>query len=140
MVDRGEDGNPDPLRIDKWLWAARFFKTRGLAAEAVDAGHVRINGQRAKRAKPVRIDDRIEVMRGAERIEVRVRALSDRRGPAPVAQALYEETEESRQAREAARTLRQAGSAWAGDAAARPTKRDRRKLDRWRGGVGGPED
>ena len=140
MVDRGEDGNPDPLRIDKWLWAARFFKTRGLAAEAVDAGHVRINGQRAKPAKPVRIDDRIEVMRGAERIEVRVRALSDRRGPAPVAQALYEETEESRQAREAARTLRQAGSAWAGDAAARPTKRDRRKLDRWRGGVGGPED
>src|SRR4030088_1292175 len=79
--------------IDKWRWAARFFKTRGLASEAVDGGKVHVNGERVKAARAVRLGDRLEIRRGPEVVEVLVLSLSDRRGPATTAQALYEETE-----------------------------------------------
>ncbi len=115
------------MRLDRWLWAARFFKTRGLAQEAIAGGHVHLNGQRVKPARAVRPGDRLEISRGEERFEVHVTALADRRGPAAAARALYEETESSVAAREAARQHRRdlAGSR---PPAARPDKRDRRRI------------
>ncbi len=121
------------VRIDKWLWAARFYKTRSLAAEAVDAGHIKVNGLRCKRARPVRAGDRIAIIRGAETIELVVAQLSEIRGPAPVAQALYEESAESVQRRERERAQRLAAGGAMRAPAVRPTKRDRRMLERWRG-------
>ncbi len=116
-------------RLDKWLWAARFFKTRALAQKAIEAGRVSINGVRAKAAKDTHIDDVLDIAIGANRWVVRVRRISDIRGPAGIAQTLYAETEESMLRREAQREhaklypepARQAG---------RPTKRDRRALAR----------
>jgi ribosome-associated heat shock protein Hsp15 len=120
----------DNVRIDKWLWAARFFKTRSLAADAVDRGRVRIGGEPVKPARAVKVDDKIMVDNGADRWEVVVLALSDVRGSATIARTLYAETEESvvRRARdqEARRLFPEPGSAIKG----RPTKRDRRALDR----------
>ena len=115
------------MRLDRWLWAARFFKTRGLAQEAIAGGHVHLNGQRVKPARAVRPGDRLEISRGEERFEVHVTALADRRGPAAAARALYEETESSVAAREAAQQHRRdlAGSR---PPAARPDKRDRRRI------------
>ncbi|NGX15467.1 RNA-binding S4 domain-containing protein [Wenzhouxiangella sp. XN24] len=115
------------MRLDRWLWAARFFKTRGLAQEAIAGGHVHLNGQRVKPAKAVRPGDRLEISRGEERFEVHVTALAARRGPAATARALYEESESSIAAREAARQHRRdlAGSR---PPAARPDKRDRRRI------------
>jgi ribosome-associated heat shock protein Hsp15 len=84
------------LRFDKWLWAARLFKTRTLAAEAVALGRVRVNGERVKPARDARIGDRVEILAAGFRREFQIRALSACRGPAPVAQQLYEETAESR--------------------------------------------
>ncbi|MFP5461827.1 MAG: RNA-binding S4 domain-containing protein [Gammaproteobacteria bacterium] len=123
----------EDLRIDKWLWAARFFKTRGLAREAIEGGRVLVGGDRVKPSRQVRIGDEIRV-RGPEfERTVRVAGLSGQRGPAPVAQALYEETEASVRARVEA----QARRAVAADPAAalehgRPTKRDRRRIERLR--------
>lgn len=118
------------VRLDKWLWAARFFKTRSLAMQAVDAGRVRCNGADVKPAREVHIDDLIEIRIGAVIQEVRVRLLSDVRGPAGVAQTLYAETEASMERRaaaaEARRFYREPGEAIKG----RPSKRDRRALDR----------
>ncbi len=120
----------DNVRIDKWLWAARFFKTRSLAADAVDRGRVRIGGEPVKPARAVKVDDKISVDNGADRWEVVVLALSDARGPAPVARALYSETEESivrrERDKEARRLFPEPGSTIKG----RPTKRDRRAIDR----------
>jgi len=115
------------MRLDRWLWAARFFKTRGLAQEAIAGGHVHLNGQRVKPARAVRPGDRLEISRGEERFEVHVTALADRRGPAAAARALYEESGSSIAAREAARQHRRdlAGSR---PPAARPDKRDRRRI------------
>ena len=93
-------------RIDLWLWAARFFKTRSLAKQAVDSGHVELNDSPCKPAKALRVGDRLRIVRGEERLEVDVLGLSAQRGPAAVAQALYRETEPSRIAREAAREQR----------------------------------
>ncbi len=93
-------------RIDLWLWAARFFKTRSLAKQAVESGHVELNDSPCKPAKALRVGDRLRIVRGEERLEVDVRGLSAQRGPAAVAQALYEETGPSRIAREAAREQR----------------------------------
>jgi ribosome-associated heat shock protein Hsp15 len=117
----------EDLRLDRWLWAARFFKTRSLAQQAIAGGHVHLNGQRVKAARAVRPGDRLEITRGEERFEVRVVALAARRGPAAVARTLYEETEESAAARAAAQQLRRdlAGSR---PPASRPDKRDRRRL------------
>lgn len=118
---------PEQTRIDRWLWAARFFRTRGLAQEAIAGGHVHVNGQRTKAARALRPGDVLEITRGEERFEVRVLALAERRGPAAVARTLYEETEASSLARAAAQQARRdlAGNR---PPAARPDKRDRRRL------------
>lgn len=120
----------DGVRIDKWLWAARFFKTRSLAADAVETGRVRLDGQRIKPARVVKEGECFDIDNGSDRWEVVVKGLTDKRGPAPVARALYEETAEShaRRARnaEARRLHPEPGSFIRG----RPTKRDRRLIDR----------
>ena len=123
----------DKLRIDKWLWAARFFKTRALSAEAVEGGKVLINGVRVKPAKAVAVGNRLEIRAGKFRYEVDVLALSNRRGPAPEAQKLYAETEDSRAQRAAiAAELRaQPQPAYKG----RPTKRERRKIENFKADV-----
>ena len=122
------------MRIDKWLWAARFYKTRSLATEAVAGGHVQVGGARAKPAREVRVGDTVEVRRGALSWTVVVRALAERRGPASEAAALYEETEESRVAREQRRLELKVARPPGADLGARPTKQDRRRLDALRRG------
>ena len=118
------------VRVDKWLWAARFFKTRALATEAVAGGRVRVNGERVKPAKDVRPDDVLEIGRGELRWTVVVRAVADRRGSATVAAALYEETAESVAARErAAAERRLSRPVGAGPGGPRPTKLDRRRIE-----------
>jgi len=124
----------DKVRLDKWLWAARFFKTRSLASEQITKGRVLIGGQPAKPAREVRLDERIAVRQGDAVIEVLVKGLSQVRGPAPVARLLYEETPESIAAREKAAEMRRLAPEPAqGIATGRPTKRDRRDIDRLRG-------
>jgi ribosome-associated heat shock protein Hsp15 len=122
--------NDDDVRIDKWLWAARFFKTRSLATDAVDTGRVRLEGERIKPARAVKLGDKLSIDNGADRWEVIVRGMSGVRGPAPVARALYEETDKSVAMREhdkeARRLYREPGSTIKG----RPTKRDRRLIGR----------
>ena len=122
----------DRVRLDKWLWAARFYKTRSLAAEEIGKGRVGVNDQAAKAAREVRIGDRITLRQGAVMRVVEVRGISAVRGPAPVAQALYQETADSIAAREAAAAQRRLGVEPA-DALqqGRPTKRDRRQLADW---------
>lgn len=120
------------MRLDKWLWAARFYKTRGLAAEEIGKGRVEVNGLPAKPAKEVHAGDRVELRQGPVRREVKVVAISHVRGPAPVAQALYQETEESQRAREAARQAQRHGIEPSMSIEhGRPTKRDRRQLAEW---------
>lgn len=121
------------MRIDKWLWAARFYKTRAQAAEAIGGGKVEVAGDHVKPARLVRIGETVQVRLGPYQHTVVVRGLSERRGPASEARLLYEETEESRAAREKlAWTLKHAAPVMdAGEG--RPTKRDRRDLDRMRG-------
>lgn len=122
---------PDSMRLDKWLWAARFFKTRSLAGIAIDGGKVHVNGSRAKPAKEIQIGDRLEITTAEVRWEVCVLALSDRRGPAPEARLLYAETPESARARESARDLKRFSNEPAATIQGRPTKRDRRQLGRF---------
>jgi ribosome-associated heat shock protein Hsp15 len=118
------------VRLDKWLWAARFFKTRSLAAQAIEGGKVQVNAERAKRAKLVQAGDLVVVRIGAYEHEVRVRATSERRGPAAQAALLYEETPASREAREKlAAQMKAAASAYGYDAG-RPSKKDRREIER----------
>lgn len=122
-----------PVRMDKWLWAARFFKTRALAARACELGRIHSNGIEAKPAREVRAGDRLQVRNDAGEFHIEVLELSTMRGPAAVAQKLYRESEESRTARlkaaEEARAMREFLPAPAG----RPTKRDRRRIIRFRG-------
>ena len=123
----------DKVRLDKWLWAARFYKTRSMAAEAIDGGKVYVGGDRVKRSKDVRVGDTIRVRLGPYEHLVVVRALSERRGPAPEARMLYEETPESAAARDKLRDqLRLLPAAFI-PANARPTKKDRRAMRRFRG-------
>jgi len=122
------------MRIDKWLWAARFFKTRSLATEAVVAGHVQVGGARVKPARDVRVGETVEIRRGAYRWTVVVRALAERRGPATQAAMLYEETPESAAAREEQRLERLYAQPLGSDLGARPTKQDRRRLEALRRG------
>ena len=117
------------MRIDKWLWAARFFKTRSLAQQAVAGGRVQLNGERTKRAHEVRVGDSIDVRVGDWRWQIHVKALSERRGPAEEARRLYEETPESRAERERRQDLRRWGAEPAASLKGRPTKRDRRLLE-----------
>lgn len=122
------------VRIDKWLWAARFFKSRSLAADAVNGGLARLNGARVKPSKEVAVDDGLQITIGQTRRVVVVRGLSERRGPAKEAVKLYEETPESIAARELAAEQRRLQSPPPGaDLGMRPTKRDRRRLDDARG-------
>jgi ribosome-associated heat shock protein Hsp15 len=122
------------VRIDKWLWAARFFKTRGAATEAVAGGHVHVDGERVKPARDIKVGDRLEIRRGQARFSVTVTGLAERRGPASAAAALYEEDPESIAARERQREERRLAKPIGADLSARPTKRDRRRLDALRRG------
>lgn len=119
-------------RLDKWLWAARFFKTRTLAAEAIDGGKVHLNGERVKRSRGVKISDEVWIRIGPYEHRVIVRSVSDRRGPATVAATLYEELEESRAAREALLERRRMELAAGADDPGRPSKRDRRQIEQLR--------
>lgn len=122
------------LRIDKWLWAARFYKTRSLATEDIHKGRVEVNAQAIKPARELKVGDTVAMRQGPVTRTVIVQALSDQRGPAPVAQQLYEETVESRQARENAAEQRRLGTEPAHNReAGRPTKRDRREIEKVRG-------
>ena len=116
------------VRLDLWLWAARFFKTRALAKHAIDTGKVEIGGQRAKPARGVRVGDTLQVARLDERFEIEVLALGTVRGPASVAQTLYRESEGSRLAREQARAQRAAERAGYHPPETKPDKRARRLI------------
>src|SRR3990167_453017 len=121
----------EKLRIDKWLWAARFYKTRSLAVEEIDKGRVRLNDQEAKPAREVKVGDTVALRQGQVLRMLVVRGISSQRGAAPVAQQLYEETAESLKAREqAAEQRRLANDPASSLERCRPTKRDRRTLDK----------
>ena len=119
----------DEVRVDKWLWAARFFKTRGLANEAVLGGHVQLNGARVKPAKGVHAGDRLEIRIGTVSWTVDVLGVSEKRGPAAVARTLYAETPESEAGRAAQALQRKLAQPLGADLGARPTKQDRRRLE-----------
>ena len=121
------------VRIDKWLWAARFYKTRSLAQQAVEGGKVKLKGERVKPARELHIGDSLLVMIGAATWEITVRLLSDKRGPATVARTFYEESSDSAARREAQSAMRKLSVDPAHDRHGRPTKRERRQLEHWRG-------
>lgn len=123
----------DRTRLDKWLWAARFYKHRTAATDAVDGGKVKLNGMAVKPAREVRPGDRIEITIDEDVRVVIVRAIADKRGPASVAQTLYEETPDSLARREAGRETRKLSATPGADLHGRPTKRDRRRIDRFGG-------
>lgn len=130
---RDDEAGSGKVRLDKWLWAARFFKTRALAAEAVEGGKVQVNGDRPKRARSLQMGDELRIRLGPYEHVVTVRGLSDRRGPASQAAGLYEETEASRTAREALALQMKSLHSLFGPEKGRPTKKDRREIDRLRG-------
>jgi ribosome-associated heat shock protein Hsp15 len=125
-----DEAGGDRIRLDKWLWAARFYRTRSLAAQAIDAGQARLNGERVKPAHVVRVGDDVSIGRDGIVREVEVTSLSERRGPATAAALLYRETEASAAARAEALAQRKAATAAEPRFPGRPTKRDRRKLGR----------
>jgi ribosome-associated heat shock protein Hsp15 len=122
------------IRIDKWLWAARFFKTRAMASRACDLGRIRSNGVEAKPAREVRLGDRLHIRNEGGEFEVEVLKLSDVRGPATVAQGLYRETDASKEARIKLAEERKAMQQYAPQPERRPSKRDRRRIIQFRGG------
>lgn len=122
------------MRLDKWLWAARFYKTRSLATEAVDGGKVRLNGATVKPAREIKVGERLALRVGEENWEVVVQGLNEQRRPAPEARLLYQETEESARSRAQAADLRRLAPTPAPEHKGRPTKRDRRQLIRFREG------
>lgn len=123
----------ESIRIDKWLWAARFFKTRSLAQEQIELGRVLLAGQRLKASREVKVGDRLEIHRGEEVFTIYVEALSAKRGPASEAQKLYRETDESREARERQAEMRKIAFEPATTIdKGRPTKRDARQLRDWK--------
>jgi ribosome-associated heat shock protein Hsp15 len=130
VITAYNDTMSEAVRIDKWLWAARFFKTRSLATDAVDGGKVRLNGDRVKPARAVKVGDTLEIDNGSTEWEVLVKDLSDKRGSAMIAQALYTETEKSiakrQQQAEQRKFFREPSDLLKG----RPTKRDRRQIDK----------
>jgi len=127
-VSDAHDSSAPTVRLDLWLWAARFFKTRSLAKHAIETGKIEIGGQRAKPSRAVRVGDALHIVRGEETFEVEVRALGDTRGPASVAQGLYLESDASRQARDAARALRIAERTGYRAPETKPDKRARRLI------------
>jgi ribosome-associated heat shock protein Hsp15 len=122
------DKDTTVLRVDRWLWCARFYKTRSLAAEAVKAGHVRINGQRSKPARELRVGDKLSILRGINEQDVEVRAMPARRGPAPEAAGCYEETADSLERRRLRDEQRLSSEARRAPTAGRPDKRTRRLI------------
>ena len=122
------DESRDSVRLDLWLWAARFFKTRALAKQAIETGKIEIGGQRAKPSRGVRVSDAMRIARGEESFEIEVLALSDVRGPATIAQKLYSETEASRLHRESVRAERAATRAGYRAPETKPDKRARRLI------------
>lgn len=122
-----------PVRLDKWLWAARFFKTRTLAAESIDTGRVEVNGERAKRSRAVIVGDKIRVRKPPFEQVIEVSGESEQRGPASVAATLYVETEESRNAREKLAAQMKALGPPVFREKGKPGKKDRRAIDKWRG-------
>ena len=132
-MSSNESSSTDRVRIDKWLWAARFYKTRSLAVEAIGGGKILVNDERPKPAKMIQMGDVVSVRLGPYEHLVAVRGLSERRGPASVAATLYEETPGSLAARaKLADQLRMAPAAFVYEEKGRPTKRDRREIDRFR--------
>ena len=128
-----DETGPGRVRVDKWLWSARFFKTRSLAADAIGGGKVLVAGERVKPAKLLQAGDEVRIRLGPYEHVVIVRQTSERRGPATVAATLYEETEASRAAREKlAEQLRIAPAGFVFEDRGRPTKRDRREIERLR--------
>jgi ribosome-associated heat shock protein Hsp15 len=124
----------DRVRIDKWLWAARFFKTRTLATEAVQGGRVHLEGARIKPSRDVHVGDRLEITVGDSTVTVIVRALGERRGSASAAALLYDETPESREKREREREQRRMAPPPGADLHGRPSGRDRRRIEAQRAG------
>ena len=120
------------VRLDKWLWAARFFKTRALAAEAIDAGRVEVGGERAKRSRAIGVGDEIRIRKPPFEQRIVVRVLSEMRGPAPVAATLYDETAESKRIREELAAQMRALGPPAFRDQGKPSKKDRREIDRFR--------
>jgi ribosome-associated heat shock protein Hsp15 len=127
-LNQGNDHEAGAIRIDVWLWAARFFKTRSLAKQAIETGKVEVGGQRAKAARNVRPGDTVQVVRGEETFVVEVVAISERRGPAAVAHTLYRESDESRLARETRRAELRATRAGYQAPDGKPDKRARRLI------------
>jgi ribosome-associated heat shock protein Hsp15 len=125
-------GTIDSVRMDKWLWAARFFKTRTLATKACELGRVQSSGRPAKAAREVRIGDMLQITNGGGEFQVEVLLLSEVRGPALAAQALYQETEASRELRQKVAAERKAMMQFEELPAGRPSKRDRRKIIQFR--------
>jgi len=123
------DADDGRIRFDKWLWAARFYKTRSLCVQAIDAGQARVNGDRAKPARAMRVGESVSIRKSGILCEVVITALSDRRGNATDAALLYRETEASAAAREAAQLERRAAELAQPRFPGRPTKRERRKLE-----------
>ena len=124
---------PDRMRLDKWLWAARFFKTRSLATQAIDHGRVKLNGERVKPARDVKPGDRLALRIGEVEWALTVQALAMQRGPAPVAQALYGEDPASLARRQQQASDRKLAASPAATIKGRPTKRDRRQIHRFTG-------
>lgn len=125
--------NDEKTRLDKWLWAARFFKTRALATEAVNGGKVHLSGQRVKPSRPVKLQDCYQIHRGNDRLEVVVIGLSSRRGSASIAQTLYEETETSRLQRQSESEKRKLAAMQRPVSDHRPNKKERRKIRQFTG-------
>ena len=121
------------IRIDKWLWAARFFKTRAMAARACDLGRIQFNGQPAKPAREIKVGNMLRVINDGGEFEVEVLLLSEMRGPAAIAQTLYRETEASREQRQKVAAERKAMKQFEELPAGRPSKRDRRRIIQFRG-------
>ena len=134
-MNKQDSIQPASVRMDKWLWAARFFKTRALAARACELGRIQSNGQPAKAAREVRIGNMLRVTNGGGEFEIEVLLLSDVRGPASVAQTLYRETEASRELRQKVAAERKAMRMFEELPVGRPSKRDRRHIIQFRGRV-----
>lgn len=126
--------NSEKVRIDKWLWAARFFKTRALAKDAITGGKVHLDGDRVKVSRGVGVGDRLEITKGEQRFEIIVRGLSETRGPASVAETLYEETTASRGRREEQSTMRRLLHQSAPHPEGKPDKKQRRSIIRFKTG------
>jgi ribosome-associated heat shock protein Hsp15 len=122
------------VRLDRWLWAARFFKTRALAAAAIGGGKVEVNSERAKRAKPIGVGDRLRIRRGPFEYVVVVRALAEHRGPPAAATTLYEEDAEGKRQRERLAEQLRVAPSMRYEGKGRPTKKERREIEKLRGG------